>query len=312
MTRILLVAVLFAAAGAIFFATRGEDARAAGPCGTSHDGLDAEEQQFLSQLQAWRAGGVSNEPVELSGALTKAAAWFAEWQVTNGAPGGHNDNLGRTWVQRSLDCGYTGTTSGGQNYASGSGEGIFAVSGGSPTSVGPSQALQGMIAQGQGHSGIYMTGTQSLPAKCYGVAVRRSGNAVAWVVVIAQYPAGSACPGGSPGGATTTSTATNTPTPTATKTPTPSPTPSPTLTPRSDGATVILHTGWNLVTLPSGPVTQVLHRAKGCYSAVYQQQGDRWLRYAPGVPAYANNLQTLNGGAFWVEGTAENCGFIQL
>jgi hypothetical protein len=45
---------------------------------------------------------------------------------------------------------------------------------------------------------------------------------------------------------------------------------------------------------------------------VYQQQGDRWLRYAPGVPAYANNLQTLNGGAFWVEGTAENCGFIQL
>jgi hypothetical protein len=55
-----------------------------------------------------------------------------------------------------------------------------------------------------------------------------------------------------------------------------------------------------------------LHRAKGCYSAVYQQQGDRWLRYAPGVPAYANNLHTLNGGAFWVEGTAENCGLIQL
>lgn len=64
--------------------------------------------------------------------------------------------------------------------------------------------------------------------------------------------------------------------------------------------------------LPTGPVADVLHRAEGCYRAVYQQQGDHWLRYSPEVPRYANNLQTLNGGAFWVEGTAENCGLIAL
>ncbi len=320
MARLLLFAGLISAVAALFIATRGEEVRAAGPCGTTHDAVDSEEQEFLQVLQSWRAtSGVSNEPVQLSGALNKAAAWFAEWQIANGAPGGHHDSSGRNWVQRAIDCGYTGQTSGGQNYASGSGEGIYAVAGSSLPNVGPQQALQGMISQGPGHSGIYMSGSQSLPAKCYGVAVRRSNNAVAWVVVIAQYPAAGSCPGGSGRVATATSTtatasatATSTATPTSTPTATPTATPSPTPTPRADGAAVTLYEGWNLVTLPAGPVTQVLARADGCYRAIYQQQGDRWLRYSPDVPAYANNLQTLNGGAFWVEGTAEDCGLIQL
>ena len=315
MTRILLLAGLLSAVVAIFLATRGEEARAAGPCGTTHDAVDAEEQQFLGLLQAWRLQNVSNEPMEMSGALNRAAAWFAEYQVTNSAFGNHNDSSGRNWAQRAIDCGYTAKLTNGIDYwAQGSGEGIFgAATGGA--AVGPAAALAGMLSQQGSQSGIFITGSPpNFPAKCYGAAVYRSGAKVAWVVVIAQLPFNQSCPGGSGGGppSTTTTTSTATATATPTRTPTPSPTPSPTPTPRGDGATVILYEGWNLVTLPSGPVAAVLHRAKGCYGAIYQQQGGGWLRYAPEVPAWANNLQTLNGGAFWVEGTAENCGLVQL
>ena len=229
MARWLIAAGLIPALISIWLVSRTEPAQAAGPCGTTHDAVDAEEQQFLTLLQAWRStNGVSNEPVQLSGALNRAAAWFAEWQVTNGANGGHNDGFGRTWVQRAIDCGYTGTTSGGTPYAYGSGEGIYAVSGSSAPNVGPAAALQGMASHGG--SGIYMSGTGSLPAKCYGVAVRRNGNSVAWVVVIAQYPNALACPAGAGGGATASpsTTTTTTPTPTATPSPTPTATPSPT------------------------------------------------------------------------------------
>ena len=66
------------------------------------------------------------------------------------------------------------------------------------------------------------------------------------------------------------------------------------------------------MTLPAGPVSDVLHRAAGCYRAIYQQNGSGWLRYSPEAPAYANNLQTLNGGTFWIEGTAANCGVVPL
>ena len=52
--------------------------------------------------------------------------------------------------------------------------------------------------------------------------------------------------------------------------------------------------------------------AKGCYRSVYQQQGDHWVRYSPEAPAYARNLVTSDGGVFWVEGTAENCGLVPL
>lgn len=73
-----------------------------------------------------------------------------------------------------------------------------------------------------------------------------------------------------------------------------------------------LGVGWNLVVLPAGPVQQVLARANGCYQAVYRWDGSRWLRYMPGAPAYANNLWTLDGGTFWVEGTTANCGLVTL
>ena len=72
-----------------------------GTCGTSHDGLDGEEATFLGLVQGWRDQNLANSTdLEVSGALNAAAAWFAQWQVESGAPGGHNDNLGRTWVKR--------------------------------------------------------------------------------------------------------------------------------------------------------------------------------------------------------------------
>jgi hypothetical protein len=193
--------------------------------------MNAEEQQFLSALQQWRlTSGVSNEPVEVSGALNQAAAWFAEWQVANNAFGSHNDQYGRNWVGRARDCGYD------TFWAGGSGEGIY----GTPTNgddVGPQQALSAMANQQGSQSGIYMYGVPpNFPAKCYGVAVYREGGKVAWVVVIAQLQFNVPCPGGSGGGGTVvpptvpasaSPSATNTPTNTPTATPTATPTQKP-------------------------------------------------------------------------------------
>lgn len=290
-------------------------AQAAGPCGTPHDTLDAEEQQFLQLVQSWRDQNLPySTPLQASGALNAAAAWFAQWQVDNGAPGGHTDSLGRSWPQRALDCGYTGATSGGTPYAYGSGEGIRAYASSSPIVITAPLAAADMAYPG---SGIYgWTPSTSLPFKCVGAARVSSsdGRRVAWVVVVAQYPANSNCPGSSASVPTPspTSSPTASPTATPTRTPSPTPTPQPTPLPRPDGATVTLWSGWNLVVLPPGPVAQVLARADGCYSAVYQFTGGTWQRYFPGAPSYVNSLQTLSGGAVWVAGTAENCGLIQL
>jgi len=305
-------------AAGLFLATlalHGTPAGAApGPCGTAHDALSAEEQEFVGLLQSWRDTHVQvSTPLQTSGALNAAAAWFAEWQVANGAPGGHHDGYGRTWVQRALDCGYTGTTSGGQAYASGSGEGIWAVASSGSVSVGPSQALTGMASHGG--SGIYAWTPSSPPFKCVGVGVARNnaGTAVAWVVIIAQYPTAQACPGGTGGGgstATSTSSSTSSPTPTTTPSPTPTQPPTPTAIPGAPS--VYIGSGWNLLTLPAGAPSQVLARAQGCYRVVYQFQDGEWRRHSPELPGYANNLQTFNGGAIWIEGTAANCGLVKL
>jgi hypothetical protein len=291
-------------------ASRG-DARAAGPCGTPHDALDGDEGQFVQLVQAWRDQNLPHSSqLQVSGALNAAAAWFAQWQVDNGAPGGHIDGHGRTWVQRAIDCGYTGTTSFGAPYAQGSGEGIRAYAASVPISVTPQQAAADMAYPG---SGIFAwTNSTSLPFKCVGAgrAASADGRRVAWVVVVAQYPAGLPCPG------STVSLPTPTPTPAASPTPTRSPTPTPTASPtplpRGDGAFALIREGWNLIVLPPGPLTGVLARARGCYSAVYQFDGAQWRRYIPGAPGYVNTLFTLDGGPVWVAGTTANCGLILL
>lgn len=312
MTKILLLAGFVALLLGTAVAIHEPPAHAqSGSCGTSHDALDSEEQQFLGLVQGWRDSTLPvSSPLQTSGALNAAAAWYAQWQVENGTPGGHGDDLGRNWAQRALDCGYVGQTSGGTPYAFGSGEGTFGVASSGGVSLSAAQALAGIT---YGGSGVYIwTPSVSLPAKCVGVGIyeNEAGTAKAWIVVIAQYPSSLNCPG-STAQPSPNPTSSATVTPTQSPTPTPSPTPSPTPTPRADGASVTLWSGWNLVTLPPGPVAEILTRAQGCYRAVYKQEGDTWLRYSPVVPAYANNLHTTNGGTFWVEGTA-NCGLIQL
>ncbi|GIW12883.1 MAG: hypothetical protein KatS3mg062_0322 [Tepidiforma sp.] len=297
--------------GATLF--RSADVRAAGPCGTPHDALDPDEQQFIQLIQGWRNQHLSySTPLQVSGPLNAAAAWFAQWQVENGAPGGHTDGFGRTWVQRALDCGYSGTTSGGTPYAYGSGEGIRAYASSQTLNISAAQAASDITYPG---SGVYAeTSSSSLPFKCVGAGRASSGDGkrVAWVVIIAQYPAGSPCPGASASAPTPSATSTPTATPTRTPTSTPTPTPSPTPLPRGDGASITLWAGWNLVMPPAGPVEGVLARAAGCYEAVYQFDGSRWLRYIPGGPSYVNSLHVLSGGPAWVKGTAANCGLVVL
>ena len=269
-----------------------------GTCGTSHDGLDSEEATFLGLVQGWRDQNLANSTdLEVSGALNAAAAWFAQWQVESGAPGGHNDNLGRNWVQRAADCGYPTT------YAPGSGEATYAVASSGQLSIGAAEGAAGVVYPG---SGVYAdTPFTTIPFKCAGAAVYRNaaGTVVAWVFVVAQFPAAQACPG------STGSVPSVTPTATASPTPTVSPTP----LPRGDGASVTVYEGWNLAVLPSGDVATLLARAAGCYRSVYQlQPSGEWLRYSPGVPAYANNLGGQAGGTYWIEGTAANCGLVLL
>ena len=299
-----------AAAGIFgFIGSSTGSAAAAGPCAVSHAALDSEEMDFLAKLQQWRAANLGNPaPLETSGALNAAAAWFAQWQVDNGGPGGHSDSFGRNWALRAADCGYD------PYFSNGSGEGIYAVASSGALAIGPAQAIAGITYPSSGVR--IVSPSASWPAKCVGVAVKRNaaGTIVAWVAVIAQFTAGSPCPGGAggieqpPASPSSTATKTQTPTSTPTKTPTPSPTPAP----RTDGAAIKLSSGWNLVVIPSGKLNDVLYRAKGCYRSVYQQQGEAWLRFSPEAPSYANNLVTSNGGVFWVEGTAEDCGLVPL
>jgi len=324
-----LALLFFAAVFATAVALRQHNSTAnaaAGPCNAQSADITAEETQFLGLVQQWRDANVPNSAtLQMSAPLNAAAAMFAEYQAEAGLSGGHIDNLGRDWAQRATDCGYPGLEPPTQYY--GSGEGIYAVSSSQQLNIGPLQAIAGITYPGSG-IGIY-TPQGYPPAKCIGVTVARnsSGTSVAWVLVIAQWDVSQQCPSPVTGGGSTTpspssspetATATPTDTPTMTPTPsptaTPSPTPSPTPTPRTDGATLALTPGgWNLVTLPaSASLPDLLYRATGCFSEVYQQQGNTWFDYAPGIPAYASDLVASNGGAFWIKATSQDCGTIHL
>lgn len=212
-----------------------DPARAAtGPCGTTHDAVDSEEQQLIGLLEQWRAQHVSGAPgLNVSGALSAAAAWYAQHQVEAGPFGGHADQFGRTYWERARDCGYP------SNYAMGSGEGVYVFGSSGNPHIGPAEAMAGLDYPG---SGINMpAGSGSLPAKCVGVGVYRGGGTTAWIVIIAQYPAAQACPASSaqpptppttapttPAGATNTATSTSTSTSTATATATATKTATPT------------------------------------------------------------------------------------
>jgi hypothetical protein len=99
------------------------------------------------------------------------------------------------------------------------------------------------------------------------------------------------------GTATTTATATSTVTPTATKTPSPTP------ATRPNNSLPILP-GANLLTWPGDnlPPAVALGAQAGALKIVYQWDPatGQWLRYAPGLPAFLNNMLTMKKGqAYW-------------
>lgn len=228
MRKLLVLVLVLGAIGMAAVSLREPGVRAAsGPCGTSHDAMDAEESQFLSLLQQWRDQNVANSsPLQPSGPLNAAAAWFAEYLANKSGGGGHYDNYGRNWVQRAIDCGYH------SYYANGSGEGVYAVGSSRPLDIGPAAAVAGITYPDSGATMTVEVSGAIPPVKCVGVAVKRNeaGTVVAWVAVLAQYPSSQACPAASTGGGgtVTVTPGTTTPSPTATPTQTPSPTPSPT------------------------------------------------------------------------------------
>mgnify|MGYP006915171141 CR=1 FL=1 len=304
--RPILAAVVatFIAASAVVVGLSGESpANATAPC-VAHT-PSGDETTFLGLLQQWRDGNIAgSQQLSQSAPLNAAAMGYAQYLAnTPGAQGHGADGApGYPWATRAVQCGYPA------NLAAG-GEGLAVVESSTVVTVSAQQALNTMTAERGG--GVWVPSDVGLPVKCVGVgkATSTSGKKVAWVTLI--FAASGSCPQQVSGGGTSpspSSSATNTATNTATPTATPSPSP----TPKPVGATIALYSGWNLVVLPEGKVADVLYRAAGCYRAVYQQQGGHWLRYSPDVPAYANNLQTLNGGTFWIEGTAENCGLIAL
>jgi len=221
---------LLAVLGAVLFCTAmltggSTPARAAsGPCDPYSAAISGEEQEFLGLLQQWRNANIPNsQQLTLSAPLSAAAAWFAEYQVSHGAMGGHGDTFGRSFNDRARDCGYPAP------YYNGLGEGVYGSGSSGGSNVPPSAAIAGITYPG---SGVYIT-AGSPPVKCVGVAVARNqaGTLTAWVALIAQYPAGTACP------QTTTAT---------------SPSPSPTATAGAGSPTA---TRTPTATAPAGSVT---------------------------------------------------------
>ena len=297
------------------------DARALAPC-LAHTNT-TEELAFLAQLQSWRDQNIQGSfPLTLSAPLNAAAAGYAQFLANNAGAQGHSADPPEgqfPWADRAVECGYP------SNEAAG-GEGLAVVEASGQIDVTGTQALTIMTAEGGG--GVWVPSFIGANVECVGLAKMSglNGSKVAWVVEL--FATFDTCPqavvgggGGttpSPSSSPDTATATPTDTPTMTPTPsptaTPSPTPSPTPTPRADGATLALTPGgWNLVTLPaSASLPDLLYRATGCFSEVYQQQGNTWFDYAPGIPAYASDLVASNGGAFWIKATSQDCGTIHL
>jgi hypothetical protein len=303
LTLLALVAVVSSTA----LALRHERADALASC-VSHSNT-AEELTFLSGLQTWRNSNIAGSfPLTLSAPLNAAAAGYAKYLIDHPGSGGHYADggaAGRAWADRAIQCGYPA------NEAAG-GEGLAVVQGSGPIGVSAQQAITIMTAERGG--GVWVPSNVGPDVKCAGVAkmTAANGTEVAWVTLLFGTWDGT-CPqavtGGGGGDSSPSASPTNTPTATAT----PTRTPTPTTTPFANyNAQIAVYSGWNLVTLPAGSLTDILDTARGCYSAVYQMQSGQWRRYIPDAPAFASNLNASNGGAFWVLGTDKNCGIVRL
>jgi hypothetical protein len=97
-------------------------AAAAGGCAVSRPSLspDSEEADLLRRLNDYRTrNGLA--PLVLSPSLMAAAAWKSADLGANGYFA--HDDLGRSWLQRIRDCGYTATANVAENLAAGNADG---------------------------------------------------------------------------------------------------------------------------------------------------------------------------------------------
>ena len=116
-----LVAVVVGLLCATGGSLRASSAIAAGPCTIGVDAqLDADEQAFLVLINNYRAqNGLG--ALKTSYMLSKSSAWKSKDLGTN-AYFAHDDTpIGRSWFQRSVDCGYDHNTYVGENIAAGYG-----------------------------------------------------------------------------------------------------------------------------------------------------------------------------------------------
>ncbi|HZQ38550.1 MAG TPA: CAP domain-containing protein [Dehalococcoidia bacterium] len=97
-------------------------AAAGGGCSVSRPSLnpDSEEADLLRRLNDYRIrNGLA--PLTISPALMAAAAWKSADLGANGYFA--HDDLGRSWLQRIRDCGYTATANVAENLAAGNADG---------------------------------------------------------------------------------------------------------------------------------------------------------------------------------------------
>jgi hypothetical protein len=292
-------------------------ARALASC--IHHTPTAEEMQLVTSVSQRRQSLYPGSPaLKPSQPLNDSAYGYAKFLADNPGADGHSAD-GGFWYNRSLNCGYPAEINAG-------GEGL-AVKEMPDTvvSLSASEAYQIMIGSPGGGANV-PPNIGFTPVSCFGVgkATASDGSKVAWVLVLFVEQLDGTCPQAavatpppppSPSPTATPISAFPSRSPSPTATPTRSATPTPSATPSSPryGVTITLaQNGWTLVTLPQGSIADILSRASGCYVAVYQLRGDQWLRFAPDVPAYARNLSQSDGGAFWILGSAQACGPIQL
>jgi uncharacterized protein YkwD len=296
---LLMALALSAAASWISLAPRA--ARAVTDCETASNGLDSQELEMLSLVNAARAQAGA-APLAVSPNLNRAAAWKSEDPSatgSNGVPFDHTDSLGRSPFERAVDCGYP--TGAAENIAYGypSAQATLTAWMGSP-----------------GHR------ANILNASYVAIGVGRSGSA--WTLNFGfvddsgsppPQPAATNTPTPTTAAPTNTPVPTNTPIPAQPSAAQPAPTftpvvvqqpaapaqppapvqptlaPIPTPTraaPVQAEAPAGQHLGGgiNMVTYtgPTQPVADALASIGGDVEWVYTWNGVRWLRYVPGMP----------------------------
>lgn len=212
------------------------EASAIAPCSIRQ--TTADEQQFLSMVQAWRNQSPSHAgQLTLSAPLNAAAAGYAQVLAQGGSGHWADGAQNMSWVTRAIQCGYPSASGPRLN-------GIYApadgIAGGEGVAIAATaqEALAQMAAEGAG-GGISIPAYVGAPVSCAGVAKATVNGRTGWVVMLFATLSGT-CPQAVTGiqepPTTTTATppgaspsATHTPTviPTATPTRTPSPTPTP-------------------------------------------------------------------------------------